>query len=186
MIERLGKDIVVNGDVLPAADYYDGIDDPAALEADEARIDKIISGIDPKAPADRSEARALGQGVLFILDEEERTHAIIDSVNQHPSSQNVPPQQLSEIALEILHDYHQELEYQKGLKKRVNVAKAARGAWIELVRNLDGLNEYDRQQIALELGYSKDHFKDKTSRAESKPDKDQLREPDFRERQFKD
>ena len=35
MIERIGKDIIVNGDVRPIADYYDGIEDDVSLTDSE-------------------------------------------------------------------------------------------------------------------------------------------------------
>lgn len=41
MIERIGKDIIVNGDVRPIDDYYDGIDAAGDADAPESGIDHV-------------------------------------------------------------------------------------------------------------------------------------------------
>lgn len=193
MIERLGKDMVVNGDVLPSADYYDGIDETE----DGPVIDKIISSINP-APAERyshsheqHEATALAQGVLFLIDQGERSKSIRTSLEQHPSAQNVSPQELSVVARGIIAAYQEELQRLEQYKKRVNASVAARRAFIAVIRNLNHLSPYDREEIAVTLGHDKDFFKGHTTQpladiTQPLADITQPRELDWRERQAND
>ncbi|HET8883886.1 MAG TPA: hypothetical protein VFM68_00240 [Candidatus Saccharimonadales bacterium] len=184
MIERLGKNIIVNGDVLPRADYYEGMD-----EQDEAQIDRIISGINPaerapEVPNDdaKYDSTALAQGVLFLLDKDMRPEAAQASIEQHPSAQNVETVEISELAQKIIQGYQEEVEQLRQRKARVDLSATKRAAFIATIRNLQRLSDADRQEIALNLGYSKDHF----SRDLEPTVGEQERPRDWFERQYKD
>jgi hypothetical protein len=178
MIEQLGEDIVVNGDVLPGADYYEGIDDTP----DGIKIDKIISNIDQKDPNDTHDVHAFAQGVLFLLDKDTSSASVRSSIAEHPSAQNVTVEKISSLADEIIHAFQIQVKDLERYKKKIDLTAARRDACFVVIRNLEQLDEHDRERIAETLGYSKDHFK---SKLKIEPETKKYREPDFRERQFK-
>jgi hypothetical protein len=178
MIERLGRDIVVDGDILPGADYYDGIDDTE----DGAKIDKIISGIDRKEYVNQHDVEALARGVLFLLDKESDEASMRSSVEQHPSAQNASSETVSNLADEIIKDYHKEVATLTHYKKNVDLTLPRRDASIGVIRNLATLSDDDKERVAEALGFDKSHFKAKTQPA----NESEIQQRDFRERQFKD
>lgn len=190
MIERYGHDgriIIVNGNVRSSEDDYDGID-----ETEDGRvIDKIISGIDPKLIDQSTQSRAqhesvaLAQGVLFLIDKDMQPQSLSASVEQHPSAQNVSPRELSTVATDIINEYHDKLQQQEQYKKRANASAAARDVFIAVVRNLDHLSAYDREEIALALGHDKHFFVDHTAPAVA-TSTNVIRQRDWRERQAND
>lgn len=187
MKEYLYASVVVNGEVLPIADDYDGIDDTE----DGAKIDKIISGIDPK-PIEQStqsraqhESAALAQGVLFLIDKDMQPQSLSASIEQHPSAQNVPPHELSKLAADIISGYRDRLQQQEQYKKRVNASAAAQDVFFAVVRNLDQLSVYDREEIALALGRDRHFFVDRTTPVAA-AHTNTMRQRDWRERQAND
>jgi hypothetical protein len=179
MIEHYGRIIVVNGDVLPVEDYYDGIDDTE----DGKTIDRIISGINPRSEYTHGDVRALAQGALFLLDKDQSAEAIRSSVEQHPSAQNESDERVSTVAEGIIQGYDLELERLRQLKKTVDVSVARRDVFIAVIRNLEQLSEYDLERIAVIMGYEKNHFSPKN---QSMIEGDATRARDWRERQHKD
>lgn len=191
MIEDYGRIIVVNGEVLPVESYYDGVDeteDGPVIDtadedtADEARIDKIISGIERHDTPNHHDARALAQGALFLLDKDCHPETIRSSVMQHPSSHNISTDKVDTIASNIIQAFNDETERLGRYKKNVDLSAAKRDAFIAAIRNLEQLNKNDLERIAVTLGYDKNHFEPK-----ARPDAEtNFRERDWRERQFKD
>jgi hypothetical protein len=178
MIERLGRDIVVDGDILPAADYYDGIDDTE----DGAKIDKIISGIDRNEYTDQHDVKALAQGVLFLLNKESDEASMRSSVEQHPSAQNASSETVSNVADGIIQAYYEKVAALTHYKKNVDLTLPRRDASIGVIRNLANLSDDDKERVAEVLGFDKSHFKAKTPPVIDS----EAQQRDFRERQFKD
>lgn len=184
MIEHLGKDFVFRGDVLPIADYYDGMDDDvqfADIEAnapDEAAlIDDVISGYEHKPVATDKDMSALAQGALFLLDQDVQTKVVRSRIRQHPSAQNTLKDDLDNIAGQIIRAYHEEMNSHSRPKEILD-----HDVSIAVIRNINHLDNGDLERIAEMLGCHKDYFKPKSRPAVEEDD----REPDFRERQFKD
>lgn len=178
MIEHYGRIIVVNGDVLPAEDYYDGIDETE----DGATIDRIISGIERHNTHSHEDAKALAQGALYLLDKDTSAESLRASVEQHPSAQDETPESISAIADNIMQGYIAEVERLQHMKKTVNVSAAKREVFIAVIRNLEQLGEHDLERIAVMMGYDKAHFKPKPSTELENG----IRDRDWRERQYKD
>lgn len=178
MIEHYGRIIVVNGDVLPVEDYYDGIDDTE----DGKTIDRIISGIDRRSEHVHGDVRALAQGALFLLDKDQGAESIRSSVEQHPSAQNESDERISAIADGIMQGYAAEVKRLQHMKKMVDVSSAKRDVFIAVIRNLEQLSEHDLERISEMMGYDKAHFK-----PQAQPGTEiDARERDQRERQYKD
>lgn len=182
MKEYVYASVVVDGEVLPIADDYDGIDDTE----DGAKIDKIISDISPRVideydDTDHHEAEALAQGVLFLLDKDTSFESIRSSVEQHPSSQNMQPQNVGEAARDIILAFEEELEKLGRYKKAVDISIAKRNVFIATLRSLDSLSRVDLEEIAKTLGHDKNFFQMHQQKTDEEP-----RQKDWRESQFKD
>lgn len=189
MIEQLGKDFVYEGDVRSMADYYDEIDETE----DGPVIDEIISGIHSKqveqvsAGDEQDAVVAFAQGVLLLVNYDERLGRVKSSIEQHPSMQNIPTQERSAIASEIIAAYQEEVRRLEHHKTRVNTSAVARSAFIAVIRNLDRLNVHEREEIAVVLGYNKDFFMDHPPRQVQPSSNISIpRELDWRERQAND
>ncbi|MDB5187419.1 MAG: hypothetical protein JWM07_891 [Candidatus Saccharibacteria bacterium] len=157
MIERLGgKNFILDGDVRPIEDYYEGID-----ETDDGRVlDKIISGIDPRDIQPASHVQALAQGTLFLLSKDQSAGALRESIVQHPSAQNVPAERLGYVASDIIQAYQNEVARLEHYKKKVNLSAARRDLFVAVTRNREELDVHDLERIAELLGHDKNYFID--------------------------
>lgn len=134
MIERIGKDIIVNGDVRPGADYYDRIDDEVALNDDardlkDALENQADGSVSPEVLEAAHEAAIAEKRVRGFGASQERIASIvgkryeiklvrlalegIDISNAHPPEESViigVPAQKSSISAEMSSDEDEEEE----------------------------------------------------------------------------
>lgn len=181
MIEFLGdENFVLEGDVLSIADYYPDIDE----SPDGAVIDEIISGIKRKDTAERAQATspdvtAIAQRALYLLDKDSSVESIRTSVESHPSMHQVPSENKAKAADAIIQAYYEKID---AYKKSIDTTELDHDVLVAIIRNEEKLDDTDLERIAVSLGHDKDYFKPKAQL----DDKGRAREPDFRERQFKD
>jgi tRNA uridine 5-carbamoylmethylation protein Kti12 len=175
MIEKLPsqKSFILDGEVLPESDYYDGIENrpepyPHHLydgvnmkseaevgERSQQIVDALVDGLslvemDAAVVADENK-RSLAQLALFEPPSES---AVISSLEQHPSNQNTTSEQQHELARAIVAEYKHEAG-----KKYAKLDKLRWEVFIAVTRKIKALTPQDLELIAKEIGYDKNFFR---------------------------
>lgn len=168
MVERLNERDFVDrdGDVRSLADLADDFDAAASLE------DLPDDSSPEQPPLTAEQARAFAHGVLFLVDRKASVPSLESTIRQHPSAHNISHAQLDTTVDRLVAAYRAELERLRQQKSKPNLPALQRDTWIAAIRNHLSSDEIAQLQAAIGR--------------EEPADEPEPREPDWRERQYKD
>lgn len=178
--------ILLDGDVRHIDDLNEDVDYDAVefVDVEESSPDdaEVIDGIMyGYSPENHPEVRLLAQDAFLLLKEKTHLASVRSSIGLHPSSQNVPHEHLVNVADTIIRAYQEEISSLKRNKKAIDQSYVKREVFIAILRNEDNLNEDEIKRIIATFEYDVEQL---SANVDSEGGDD--REPDFRERQFKD